>query len=285
MVGKGAIQDANLAYLPNGNTVRLMPKLWLTSFPKSGTHLFELVLETFLKPGSKYWLGTFSHNSWGVGWKNLHIVDRAMAALTPHHYIKGHVGYRPDIEAAAYKSATSMIFAYRDLRDVAVSQAFHIMSEDERRYRHPGKAAYQKLGGFEEVLLAVIEGLPPYGGLFERFDLYAPWLDRDWVCKVRYEDMRTNRDRAKQIERLIVYVCRMAALAQGVKNYQLDQRAIRALAQKAVQRSRETKRSLTFRKGKSGGWREHFTPQVRDTFKALDPGYLVRLGYESEYDW
>jgi hypothetical protein len=43
--------------------------------------------------------------------------------------------------------------------------------------------------------------------------------------------------------------------------------------------------SVTYRKGKRGGWRDEFTPSVLDAFKKNDPGWLVELGYEKGKQW
>jgi lipopolysaccharide transport system ATP-binding protein len=39
------------------------------------------------------------------------------------------------------------------------------------------------------------------------------------------------------------------------------------------------------RKGISGDWQNHFTPQVKDAFKALYGGLLVALGYDDDLSW
>jgi hypothetical protein len=44
-------------------------------------------------------------------------------------------------------------------------------------------------------------------------------------------------------------------------------------------------KSHTFRSGKTGGWREHFTGEHRQLFKDVAGDLLVRLGYEKNNDW
>jgi hypothetical protein len=47
----------------------------------------------------------------------------------------------------------------------------------------------------------------------------------------------------------------------------------------------DPQRSPTFRSGKVGGWREHFTPEITALFKQEASDLLVQLGYEKDMDW
>ena len=44
-------------------------------------------------------------------------------------------------------------------------------------------------------------------------------------------------------------------------------------------------KSGTFRKGKPGNWREHFTENNISRFKDATVDLLLRLGYERDSDW
>jgi len=41
----------------------------------------------------------------------------------------------------------------------------------------------------------------------------------------------------------------------------------------------------TFHSGTIGGWREHFTPAIKTTFKDAAGKLLIDLGYETDYNW
>jgi hypothetical protein len=45
------------------------------------------------------------------------------------------------------------------------------------------------------------------------------------------------------------------------------------------------KNSPTFRSGKIGGWRAHFTPAHKQLFNQCAGDLLVKLDYESSLDW
>ena len=47
----------------------------------------------------------------------------------------------------------------------------------------------------------------------------------------------------------------------------------------------QPKKSHTFRSGKTGGWKQHFTDEHKDLFKEVAGDLLVRLGYEQDNDW
>ena len=87
--------------------------------------------------------------------------------------------------------------------------------------------------------------------------------------------------------------------AEGILEYGLGQiirdiwevqhRVERSIFDEAVESmvrlSRQTDLSPTFREGKVGGWREAFTEEHKEQFKEQDPGWLVRLGYETDDNW
>jgi len=93
------------------------------------------------------------------------------------------------------------------------------------------------------------------------------------VMCIRFEDLINNRDAMLN-----------AMLGQVEKTgYKIPtprERAISILL-KAIQ----PKKSHTFRSGKTGGWREHFTEEHKKLFKDVAGDLLVRLGYEKSNDW
>jgi hypothetical protein len=44
-------------------------------------------------------------------------------------------------------------------------------------------------------------------------------------------------------------------------------------------------KSRTFRSGKTGGWREHFTDEHKQLFKDVAGDLLIKLGYEKNNNW
>jgi len=252
-----------------------LARLYLNGFPKAGLHFAEQWVSTVLEPELSHtgnWFGTFNGNGWTTSQGNLEHVDAMLASVRSGYYVKGHMGWAPGLADKIKGSGVGVAFVYRDLRDVVVSHAYHVLSDDDEKLKHPGKALYKALPAFEDVLIACIDGIGPYPGIFKRWELYAGWLLEGWVLKLKYEDM-INSPRA-QAERLARYLY----------NGSQDNLLIDQVTLLMVQRGRETSKSMTFRRGKTGDWRKEFTPRVKAAFKAADPGWLDKLGY-AHGDW
>ena len=265
--------------------VELDQRIFIVSFPKSGTHLAEQMISAIAhKSTSKGWLGTFCHNGWSTQWTPGSNKWPEYVPLFPAGgYLKGHTGYRTDIAEALLTSGVSTLFVFRDLRDVVVSQAYHATS-DRLSLNHPGYPLFKQMDSFEDVLVAVIKGIGIYAGLIERWELYAPWLQENWILPIRFEDMRYH---APQTARMMLrYVIGFTAIHAGYEQIPITSAYINRMAMQMVERSRRRKRSTTFRKGQSGGWHKHFSKRVREAF--VDVGgadWLIKLGYEDNYQW
>jgi hypothetical protein len=59
----------------------------------------------------------------------------------------------------------------------------------------------------------------------------------------------------------------------------------RAAILAALEASINPQRSPTFRSGKTGEWKKHFTPEHMKLFKDVAGDLLIRLGYEKDNDW
>jgi hypothetical protein len=250
------------------------PKWYLNGFPKAGLHLLALMLEPTARMQTGKdglpegpWAGTFRNNAWSNEWMPLEMILPRIGNLQYNCYMKAHAGYTEDIDRFLYYLGVCHIFIYRDFRDVAVSQAHHILAEDEEVFRHPGRAAYEGMD-FDEVLEAVIVGTEGpsnfvefmgkpagtgkarYEGVMERWELYAPWLERDWVHKVRFEDARNFPERVA--EGIIRYGFARWQLSH-LHEVNVNEEAVSAAAQAWAESSRQTEKSITFRKGNVGG--------------------------------
>lgn len=275
--------------LENQEAVQVGLKAYLNSFPKAGTHLVNLMLATLCSPvlgiggvftnkGEKNWAGSVTMGGWGDS--EIENTDRMriiFGEMPQGTYIKGHSVYTKETEASLLQNGIATMFLYRDPRDIAVSQAFHIMNEDDIKFCHPGKEIYRALPDFEHVLIAVIEGIGEFPGLFDRWEKFAPWFDVDWVIKLRYEDLIS--DPYIQSVRLITYLYTFLGLQYGV-NLEINQEDLKAAAEAMVSAMGRTDLSPTFRKGGSGGWRNYFTKPVRGAFEKCSGNWLERLGYK-----
>ena len=103
----------------------IRPKYVLDGFPKAGLHLCELMVSPVVQPQPSdamyrdHWVGTFDGNAWTTDWIPIRATTYRMARLTAGHYVKGHIGHTDDLEQFLYLLGASVVFIYRDLRDVA----------------------------------------------------------------------------------------------------------------------------------------------------------------------
>lgn len=274
----GAEVDAQS--VPEGyQTLTVYPKLYLNGFPKSGLHLAAMMAlclvdtEAYKWP----WAGTFKWHSWTNEWSPDWQIYQRMARLREGAYLKAHSGYREDVADFLNKLGAQVAFVYRDLRDVAISQSYHVISDKEEAL-HPDKDLYRALPTQEERIIACIEGLGKYPGLIERWEQYTGWLDVDWVHQLRYEDMRLEPFTTGQ--KFATYVYRRMAEVNGIE-LELPVDKINAQACRMVMTMEQRSLSPTYRRGVPGEWAQHWTERIDRAFK--DAGgheWNQKLGYE-----
>lgn len=258
---------------------------WIANgFPKSGTHLLSHMLYPIapFQEGTEGgyfeqpWAATFRGYSWTLDWVPVEQICFRMGRIGNGKSVKAHLGHDPKLAEFIRLLGALHVFIYRDLRDVAVSQAFHILNASDERLAHPAPEKYDR-EDFDALLLQVIEGHAGFPGLVERWEAWAPWLDEDWTIPVTFENLREDPKRyAKNI-----FVAGMQRAGQnfGV-DVDFDPHGVDVVTDTMVQFTRQDA-SPTFRKGKVGGWREHFKECHVEALKATG-GYdwLYRLGYE-----
>jgi len=277
------------------NDREIRPKYYLCGFPKSGLHMIEQMVQVVCTPmpgdgirQTNEWMGTYIANGWSMQTKSAETFCALAARTRAGCYMKGHTGYNEEIAHWLDLSGIATVFIYRDLRDVAVSQAHHILATDGSHH-HPGKDAYRLLemeGGFDAVLLAVIEGLGPFPGVVKRWAEYAPWIDCGWVHSVRYEDALANP--YEEAVRLIGYGMTRVfdSFEEAQERIKVDEGALNRFAEEAVKRKGNTSASVTFREGKVGGWREVFKQEHVAAFRREGGDtWLMKLGYEESMKW
>jgi hypothetical protein len=263
-------------------SVDRLPRIYLNGFPKSGLHLAVLMARSITTEAALHpaWSGCFTDNSWSLDWAPIVSVMAGLRCLRDDTWLKGHMGYLPVYEQYLYWHGAAMVFIYRDPRDVLVSQAYHVASEDDTKFFHPDKAIYKAMD-HEARLLACLEGVGKYAGLFDRWELYAPWLGVPWVLKMRFEGM--IHDREATVRGFVRYVWQRTVwgLEQAQQPTEMEDSMVELICKNMDYRPD----GGTFRKGTTGQWRDEFTPRVKDAFKARAGNWLVRLGYEEDNDW
>ena len=209
-----------------------------------------------------------------------------LSRVQPGHFLKGHMGYKDFVVDYMFWGGITHYFMYRDLRDVAVSQTYHIMADEQMVFVHPGRDQFMELGGFDEILEAVIVGLDEYVGIWRRWEEFDPWLYEAWIHPIRFEDA-INKPLEVSIKMLNHFFSRMEELL-GIpdRTRQVTDEQVEEIAMEMVATGLRKKISPTFRKGLIGEWRTHFKDYHKDLFKQHDEeGRLIELGYEKDKDW
>jgi hypothetical protein len=186
----------------------------------------------------------------------------------------GYVEASPENVAFLCRPERVNYFIYRDPRDMLVSQVFFATDMHEEHGMH---AYYKSLSDFGARLKVAITGIDQPGlhmvSVRHRYEGVFQWLEQKHVLCIRFEDLINNRDATL-----------MAMLAEVEKTgCQIPTRPEKALS--ILAEAIQPRKSHTFRSGKTGGWRDHFTEEHKHLFKDVAGDLLVRLGYEKNNDW
>lgn len=252
------------------------PQIFGNAKPKSGSHLLLQVLNGLCKIAPYAYveeepIRTISPD--GERWSD----DRIRATL--QNIPQGVIGWGyldATTENTAFLCQPNRVnyFIYRDPRDLLVSQVYFATHMREAHGMH---VYYQSLPDFSARLKAAITGVNLEGthmvSVRERYAGVFNWLEQPSVMCIRFEDLINNRDRTlnallDQIEKT------------GYKIPTAREKSV-AMLTEAIQ----PKKSHTFRSGKTGGWRDHFTDEHKSLFNEVAGDLLVRLGYEQSNDW
>jgi hypothetical protein len=255
------------------------PPIFGNSKPKSGSHLLLQILNGFTqimpyryvdadpirtikKDGTRNTqheiLSKLSDIPRGViGWGYLEATKENASFLTD----SGRVNY----------------FIYRDPRDMLVSQVFFATDMHEEHGMH---AYYKSLPDFGARLNVAITGIDKDGlkmvSVKQRYEGVFQWLDvsrqKNVMC-IRFEDLINNRDMT------------LNAMLDEVEKTGYKIPTPREKALFVLVDAIQPKKSHTFRSGKTGGWKEHFSEENKKRFKEISGDLLISLGYEKNNDW
>lgn len=166
------------------------------------------------------------------------------------------------------------LFIYRDPRDVLISQVFFATDMYEDHGMH---AFYKSLPDFGSRLKVAITGIDRDGlkmvSVRQRYEDVFRWLAQKHLLGLRYEDLIDRREAT------------LGAMLDEIEGAGGQVPTPRERALSTLEVAIQPKKSRTFREGKTGGWREHFTDEHKRLFLDVAGDLLVRLGYEKSNDW
>jgi len=253
-----------------------LPALLGISFPKSGTHLLDQILLGFanVAPYAKRLHSFYAEYEGESGAKRapeqaLHWLD----SLRPRDVASAHLFARPNAVARATSSHFIPYFIFRDPRDVVVSHVFYITDMEARHVHH---AYYQSLPDFDARLKVSILGRPDtdieFHNIAERFAPYMGWLDQPEVLTIHFEAL--IQARVQTLTRIVDHFLARVPLPSP-----------RKLILESLESAIKPSKSPTFRSGKTGEWKKHFTEEHKKVFKDIAGDLLIRLGYEQDLSW
>ncbi len=252
------------------------PPIFGNSKPKSGSHLLLQILNGFTRILPYKYVqaepvrtiekrGTRKSNERML--RELRRIPRGVIGW-------GYVEASPENIAFLCQPDRVNYFVYRDPRDLLVSQVFFATDMHEEHGMHQ---FYKSLPDFGERLKFAMTGID-HDGLYmvsvrQRYAAVFEWLEQPHVMCIRFEDLIHNQKST------------LEAMLDEVEStgYQLPTPRKKALS--VLGKAIQPKKSHTFRSGKTGGWREHFTEEHKNLFKDIAGDLLVRLGYEKDNDW
>lgn len=252
------------------------PVVFGNAMPKSGSHLIIQILlgltrlGPFVDPG----LPPVNRSE-----ENLNLPEEEVLAnircMRPGDIRYGYIHAREPYIEALTGSERATLFVYRDPRDMIVS---HVFYATEIHKGHGMHAYYtQELNSVEERINAQISGVDKPGlelsPIRKKYEAYLGWLEQPGILCLRFEDLILKRDQI--LESILIYLESRGYTAEVGRQEAVD----------ILKESIAPHKSGTFRKGRPGNWREHFTASNKSVFKQATGDLLVRLGYEEDNAW
>jgi hypothetical protein len=258
------------------------PILLGISFPKSGTHLLDQILLGFadVAPFARRLHSFYAQYDGDTGRKRSSAETSAwLESLRPLDVTSAHLFASPEALRRIISPAFVPYFIFRDPRDVVVSHVFYVTDMEPNHVHH---AHYQSLPDFAARLKTSILGIPrlaehgdsnlEFPDIAARFAPYLGWLDQPEVLALHFEDLINDRP---------------AALNQISEHFlaRVPLSGSRSAILEALEAAINPQKSPTFRSGKTGEWKKHFSAEHKAIFKEFAGDLLVRLGYEQDNNW
>lgn len=226
-----------------------MAKVYLISFPKSGTHMVKQALEALMP-----FRGELAMYMRSLGIKNSPIVmEQVIMSAEKDGFYIGHLEH--SIRAVRALKNWKVIFLYRDLRDAAVSYA-HYASKFQSNLHYTNFAHAET---YLERLERTIEGFDDFPDIGTRMAYFMGWLIEPGVYSVRYEDILDNPEQeyGKMAEFLGFDSAKAKDMIARIDPEHCD----------------------TFRRGVAGSWKDEFPHALYEKFNRYAGRLNEELGY------
>ena len=233
------------------------PTILLVSIPKCGTHLMGKLLSI---------LTDQAHRTPGI--KVAHGFEQVVEdTLQLHKEGKfGHIHYNLSKKGLRIckEYDIRLFFIYRDPRDQIIAW---VMSENTTDSRSISDKIADAIDPTKEYFWG-------YYGINDVYTNITPWSTVPAVCAVKFEDLvgPAGGGSIEKQHKAIEHAAHHLGLT-------LSDTIITFIAKGLFGNSN------TFREGKIGAWKEHFTQEHKDLFKKHAGQILIDLGYETDFNW
>jgi hypothetical protein len=173
-----------------------------------------------------------------------------------NEYLSGHMSYDKLYENFFLKNNFKVVFIIRDPRDQLVSHVYYIYKR-----RQPG---YKM--NFNDLLTHLIKNVKNF------YSVYLPWKNSPVCYTTTFEKLVGPNGGGN-------YNAQRNEITNIAKHLNLNQNKISEVQNKLFGGTQ------TFREGKIGSWRKHFTSQHKKLFKQFAGDLVIKLGYEKNNNW
>lgn len=231
--------------------------LFMTSMPKSGTHLLERIL--CLHPAIyRPLIPTLNPRNIEVrgGWK------RHVSALRSGQLLVTHAYYDPDLAAMVNQKGAAKFLMVRDPRAIVLSNAHYLRtSKKHRLYETMATMSLSECIDFCIEAPVMADGL----SFVEIMQRFCDWAGEADTLVVRFEDIvsGTKRDRVNLIGNILSHA--------GIPQRLVDAESVLASAVSPA--------SPTFRSGKVDEWREVLSNSQKELVSSKISDVVSRFGY------
>ena len=159
-------------------------------------------------------------------------------------------------------------------RDQLISSIFYAVDIHKQHAQHE---FFSSISMDERIKTAIcgrdVPGLEFLPSIRVQYDRILGWLPNPGILPFHFEDL--INDPRPQLERLLDFL----------ETKHLPIQVDRETAIQTILEAIKPEKSPTFRKGKTGGWRNHFSDEHKQIFKDITGDLLIELGYETDNDW
>tara|TARA_B100001248_G_C27330076_1_gene430955 strand:- start:98 stop:919 length:822 start_codon:yes stop_codon:yes gene_type:complete len=179
--------------------------IFLNSIPKSGTHLAHQLLIK-LNFNDRY--GFFASTpSWSMKIQESHKAKQYLRKQLFNELISGHLTYSKEMENFLNELSIPTVFIYRDPRAIFLSELNYLSNMNRWHRCHK---YYASCNSFNEKFNLCLEGLPEssfyYPKFSQRIKDYLGWINSNFVCAIRFENLINEDIRVNEINNLLNYL-------------------------------------------------------------------------------